>query len=148
VSIIGALSIIALVAGSSRNLFEDGLAWTVMVLAGLALSFFAGLFFQDPRRLVIDERGIWNSEWQMRLLRWSEINHVFIRSSNSGSFVCFRVVDRDALQGMMKPWALRLAQAMCSAGFGDLSVNATRMGLSADEVLELCTKRIADARSI
>ena len=146
IHITGTLTVLTLVAASSRNLFADGVAFTIMAVATMVLASFVSLACEDPRRLVIDESGVQNRDWRIGILRWVEIKDVFVKSKDSGYFICFLVVDRADLLARLGSWAARLESAKRLSGYGDLSLNTTRLGISAEEVLGYCSAKIAKAR--
>ncbi len=122
------------------------IAWAVfgIFLLGVLAAF--QLLLQSPVRLLVDQDGIYDSSWEIGTLRWAEVDRIFIRDSSGEELVCLVATDQSALHSRMHPVTRKCSAVLRTAGFGDLFVNATRLGIRADDILALAPSRAATSR--
>ena len=100
----------------------------------------------DEGRFQLNEEGICDPLWKIGMLKWSDVKEVFAKSDRRRDFVCIVVRDRIAL-GSRLGFLRRIFNAATRAtGYGDLTIDATRAGIRAEDVVEFASVRITASR--
>lgn len=90
----------------------------------------------------IDDEGICEPLWGIGSLGWSEVREVFFKRDGGRDYICIVVRDREALksrQGFLRRY---FSTASRSTGFGDLTIDAVRRGLQAEQVVEFASRMV------
>ena len=145
IGLCGCLAILAICSFTVAQRGENTLTIVVIVVSAATAAAFTGALQEDTKRMVIDEDGVWNSAWRIGVVRWKELNRVFVRSVGGEDYICFSVLDRDELRRRLGLAGRVVNDANRATGFGDLNLNATRFGLSVQEVVEFASKKIAES---
>ena len=115
---------------------------TILLFGGIAAHFLMKLVSKKSL-LEIDEFGIWFSDWRIEIVRWKDIESAFIKSEGGKDYVCFTVCDRSELRRRFGAVDLSLYDATRLPGYGDLYLNATRLGVLAHDVVNYAQRQIA-----
>ncbi len=121
-------------------------AWILYFAFLMCASLFAQLLLQSPVRLIVDTDGILDTGWEIGTVRWVDVDKVFVRDDAGTEVVCILLLDSARLNYRQGTVARKLSEAMRVAGYGDFSVNATRLGIRADDILKLAERGMSAAR--
>ena len=126
------------------ELDSDFLMLAMIAVFGGGAVHFLGELWEDSRRLIIDDSGIRYKDWQIDIVRWSDLRGVFVLSSGKADFVCFTVFDREEFYWRCNAIRRIISKAERASGFGDLNLNVTSFGLSADEIAQIARQKISE----
>lgn len=112
-------------------------AWILYFAFLMCASLFAQLILQSSVRLIVDTDGILDTGWEIGTVRWADVDKVFVRDDAGAEVVCILLLDSARPNYRMGKIDRKLSEAMRLAGYGDFTVNTTRLGIRADDVLKL-----------
>ncbi len=136
-----------LIVGPSYAINTDSMLLLIPLIAifgGLA-AYYIEQLWKNPKRLVIDEEGIWHAGWMINKVRWHELQSSFMKTSGSKEYLCFNATNREALRLRMNALGRTINDASRASGFGDFSLNTTGYGFSPREVVDSANKKIAES---
>ena len=90
----------------------------------------------------IDDDGVCEPLWGIGSLEWSEVREVFSKRDGGRDYICLVVRDRDALKSRLGFLRRFFSTATRSTGFGDLTIDAARRGLQAEQVVEFASNKV------
>ena len=117
----------------------------LIFIFGSLAAYFIEQLWESPKRLVIDEKGIWHAGWMIKQVRWEELRGAFVKSADNKEYLCFTAIDREELRLRMSALGRTINDASRATGFGDLSLNTAGYGFSSQEVVEFAQKRISES---
>ncbi len=145
IPLIGSLVIVfvcILILGKRDSL----IAWVALVVFFVWASASAGFLARGRVQLIIDHDGILDLQRDIGTVRWADMKDVFARREGNRELICFLLRDQDSYRRRLNAVERKLSEVLCTAGCGDFHVNATRLGLNTDEVVDFASRRIAETR--
>lgn len=143
--LLGSLAIVALSMWAQRYR-PSSTAWILFVAFLICVSLFAQLLLQSRLRLIVDALGIFDPRWEIGTVRWADVEKVFVQQDTGEEVVCVLLSTTGRRYYESGVLARKLSEATRLAGYGDFSVNATRLGIRADDIVELAQRGISAAR--
>lgn len=120
--------------------------WVATAFFGACgLVFLRELLRINPR-LIIDERGIYDSRLGLGRIKWRDIRYFYLTSISHNNFLCLVLADEEKYRRRLSPTRQAMANINRKLGVSDFTVNLSTIQAQPEEVYELVIKYCAYER--
>ena len=96
--------------------------WAGSVFFGMGVPVLCIQLFRTGPQISIDSSGITHHRWKMGIIRWNEIDRVWVGSVRSARFLCVKLKDPTVFTERLPVHARKMATLNAGLGFGDLTL--------------------------